>query len=216
VSPAKATSTICELSELTMIVGKSFIWLHLPKTGGSSFSQLLRKIDRDYNCGLVFDDDSLPLKHDSLELRVKRNPHFNYQEKKIFITIRRLDAWLVSDWYHKRNFNGLNLSWVPVQYGLYYSNRLGGVWTAADWWLKYFNIDKHNFYFLRTEYLCDDIKNILIPQALPSVEEKAIVVPRVNENPTISAQRLSIDDKFQTLFREVNPSWARIEEELYP
>ena len=49
-----------------MIVGARFLWLHLPKTGGTSMNRLFR--DRDI-AGVKVDADDTPTKHDSVALR---------------------------------------------------------------------------------------------------------------------------------------------------
>ena len=46
-----------------MIIGDTFLWLHLPKTGGTSMNLLFR---RKKLAGVVVDADSTAQKHDSV------------------------------------------------------------------------------------------------------------------------------------------------------
>ena len=85
-----------------MIIADAFLWLHLPKTGGTSMNRLFqeRKLS-----GVEVDDDSTSLKHDSVALRESRGP-WRANARQRFITSRRLDDWLISDWEHKRRHAG--------------------------------------------------------------------------------------------------------------
>ena len=142
-----------------MIEGENFVWLHLPKTGGTTMNKLFRERGLP---NVKVDPDDTPKKHDSIALREGRGG-WKAGNKKRFITTRRLEQWLISDWNHKRKHMGLeNLDFLPVRSGLFYSVRLGGIWVAADWWLKYFEVDS-NINTLRLEYLQEDINEKLLP-----------------------------------------------------
>lgn len=105
-----------------MIVADSFLWLHLPKTGGTSMNRLF--LDRAIP-NIAVDPDDVPAKHDSVPLREGRGD-WRAGGRRRFITARRLTDWLVSDWQHKRRHMGLpDLDFAPVRSGLSYSLRLG-------------------------------------------------------------------------------------------
>ena len=141
-----------------MIIGSSFVWLHLPKTGGTSTARLFRELSlRD----IFVDDDETDSKHDSLSLRQNLTGS-DIDSKKTFITIRQLPAWLISDWYHKTISIGLELPFEPVRSGLFYSLRLGGTWVAADYWLHYFGIEECDS-IIRLEHLEDDANRLVHP-----------------------------------------------------
>jgi len=141
-----------------MIIGPTFLWLHLPKTGGTSTARLFRELSvKD----IFIDDDETDSKHDSWSIRLKQSS-LNIDRKKAFITIRKLPAWLISDWHHKTISMGLELPFEPVQSGLFYSLRLGGTWVAADYWLNYFEIENCDA-IIRLEYLEEDANHLIQP-----------------------------------------------------
>jgi hypothetical protein len=148
-----------------MIIGPSFVWLHLPKTGGTATAHTFRSLNLP---NLTIDKDATDSKHDSLEMRMK-SKGIDIFDKKVFITSRRLPQWLLSDWHHKNIIMGLDLPFEPVKSGLFYSLRLGGTWVAADYWLNYFQVSQcHGA--IRLEELEADANRIvhsLLPSGTP-------------------------------------------------
>ena len=158
-----------------MIIAESFLWLHLPKTGGTSMNRLFR--DRT-DAGVQIDPDDTPAKHDSISLREGRSS-WRCANRQRFITFRSLESWLISDWNHKRrHLQSPDLDFNPVRSGLFYSLRLGGTWVAADWWLHYFQVD-HNVTALRLNHLVDDLNRHVLP-LLPSGSRRFQDLPREN------------------------------------
>jgi hypothetical protein len=194
-----------------VIIGESFLWLHLPKTGGTSMNRLIR--DHALS-GVVIDPDHTPLKHDSVPLRESRG-RWRAGKRRRFITARRLEHWLISDWQHKRRqMNLSDLDFEPVRSGLYYSLRLGGTWVAADWWLQYFEVDER-VTALRLEHLQDDLNHHLLP-LLPAGTAPFLAPPRENRKPTaIDADEpiLKADDLQR--IAAVNPRWTAWQERVY-
>ena len=132
------------------------------------------------------DDDCIP-KHDSVALRESRGP-WRANARQRFITSRRLEDWLISDWEHKRRHMQLpDLDFEPVRSGLFYSLRLGGTWVAADWWLQYFELDER-VTALRLEALHDDLNRLLLP-LLPEGTTPFQSPPKENARPTKPAQQ---------------------------
>ena len=194
-----------------VIHAPSFVWLHLPKTGGTSMNELVRQQNWP-DC--VVDPDHLDSKHDSIAVREK---HSNWRAggRRRFITARRLDQWLVSDWQHKRRHMGLpQLDFEPVRCGLFYSLRLGGTWVAADWWLQYFDVDAA-VTTLRLEHLQEDINRHLLP-LLPAGTASIGNLPQANAKPSRSAleETRFTEDDLQRI-AAVNPRWSRWEQQTY-
>ena len=194
-----------------MIHNDKFVWLHLPKTGGTTVHNLFKTMDIP---GLHVDDNNSKTKHDSLEHREKTG--WVSGKRKPFITFRRLEDWLISDWMHKKTWMGLeDLPFEPVQSGLFYSLRLGGTWVAADWWIQYFQIDD-TFTFLRLEHLEDDINKKLMhyvaesakPIKIKTRDNKNQNREKLNETHKIAAKNLD-------QIKLANPKWASIEADLY-
>lgn len=138
-----------------MIIGDRFVWLHLPKTGGTSTAKLFNTLS---NTSVVVDDQSLDCKHESVQARFAGLA----DSKSVFITLRRLPQWLLSDWHHKKLMMGLDIPFEPVKYGLFYSLRLGGVWVAADYWMRYFRIESCTG-VIRLEHLQEDAQAKIFP-----------------------------------------------------
>lgn len=196
---------------LLMIVADSFLWLHLPKTGGTSMNRLFR--DRRIP-GVEVDPDDTPAKHDSVALRESRGP-WRAGARRRFITARRLEAWLTSVWLHHRRHSNLPaLDFTPVRSGLFYSVRAGGVWMAADWWLRYFEVDA-GVQALRLEFLTDDLDRWvrpLLPGGTPAFAGGA--APWENARPVGSeVPAFSAEDRVR--LRAANPLWVRWEREVY-
>ena len=164
--------------------------------------------------GLHVDDNNSKTKHDSLERREQTG--WLSGQRKRFITFRRLEDWLISDWMHKKTWKGLeDLPLEPVQSGLFYSLRLGGTWVAADWWIQYFQIDD-SFTFLRLEHLEEDInkklKHFITDNTRPIRIRKQ---DNKNQNREKLSEAQKIDAKNLNRIKLTNPKWASIEETLY-
>jgi hypothetical protein len=194
-----------------LIIGDSFLLLHLPKTGGTSINRLFREHGLP---GLVVDPDETPQKHDSVHLRESRG-NWRAGGRRRFITARRLKHWLISDWQHKRRqMNMPNLDFEPVRSGLFYSLRLGGTWVAADWWLQYFEVDE-NVTALRLEHLQDDLNRHLLP-LLPEGTAPFQTPPRENRKPPAMAlDEPTLNAEDLKRITEVNPRWSAWQERVY-
>ena len=193
-----------------MIIADTFLWLHLPKTGGTSMTSLFH--DRQIS-GVDVDDDSTSLKHDSVALRESRGP-WRANARQRFITSRRLENWLISDWEHKRRHMHLpDLDFEPVRSGLFYSLRLGGTWVAADWWLHYFEFDKH-VTALRLEALHDDLNRLLLP-LLPEGTAPFEAPPRENARPAGPARHPTFSEAERQRIAAVNPLWNKWQTNVY-
>ena len=194
-----------------MIYNDNFVWLHLPKTGGTTVHNLFQNLAIP---GLHVDNNNSKTKHDSLERRAKTG--WRKGKRKPFITFRRLEDWLISDWMHKKTWMGLkDLPLEPVQSGLFYSLRLGGTWVAADWWIQYFQIDD-SFTFLRLEHLEEDINNQLLHHVADNM--KAIEIRKKdnkNQNRDALTETNQINPMNLDRIKLINPKWASIEASLY-
>ena len=164
--------------------------------------------------GVAVDPDETPQKHDSVPLRESRGS-WRAGDRRRFITARRLEHWLISDWQHKRRQMNLpDLDFEPVRSGLYYSLRLGGTWVAADWWLQYFEVDDR-VTALRLEHLQDDLNHHLLP-LLPEGTPRFHTPPRENRKPMAMAAdepRFSTEDLQR--IKAVNPRWSAWQERVY-
>ena len=193
-----------------MIQSSAFIWLHLPKTGGTSMNQLFRDLALS---DLEVDDDTTSAKHDSIALRESRGS-WRAGNRPRFITARRLSDWLISDWQHKRRHMNLSdLPFEPVRSGLFYSLRLGGTWVAADWWLQYFEVDERT-QALRLEHLAADLNSKLLP-LLPTGTAALPTPQRHNADPERQQRDIHFSAEDHQRMQAVNPRWWRWQQQVY-
>jgi hypothetical protein len=190
-----------------MLISNRFVWLHLPKTGGTSTAKLFRELNIP---GITVDPDHIDAKHESIENRLKS---FKSEEiRETIITTRRLANWLLSDWQHKTKKMGLTLPFEPVKSGLFYSLRLGGTWVAADYWIHYFNA-RSCTRVVRLEYLEEDSNRLVLP-LLPQGTNR-LKFPNANTN--------NYSHKIENFFNrndlkrihQNNPAWSSWEKDIY-
>ena len=190
-----------------MIITNKFIWLHLPKTGGTSTARTFRELDIP---GISVDPDDIDAKHESIESRLDGVK--SCQEKVSIITTRRLASWLLSDWHHKTKKMGLNLPFSPVTSGLFYSLRLGGTWVSADYWIHYFRATSCT-YTVRLEHLEEDSNNFVLP-LLPK-GTKPLQFPRQNTNQYSNKIEDYLGRSDLKRIYANNPAWSTWEMQTY-
>lgn len=160
-----------------MILHKDFIWLHLPRTGGTSTASWLRKVDLSLQLDLFITPQDQPAKHDNLAIRSLRlgSP---LESKIVAINFRPLPSWLLSNYHYALNA-GLNVPFERYLEGEFFSLRLGK-WCIADWWLEYFDINKVT-HFINTQALERDWRKLLntcginVPKEIRMEKENYIV-----------------------------------------
>ena len=190
-----------------MIRASTFIWLHLPKTGGTSTAGLFRNLNIS---GIAVDPDEEDSKHESIETRLGSSQRAG--DSLTIITSRRLASWLLSDWHHKTKKMGLDLPFEPVKSGLFYSLRLGGTWVAADYWIHYFNATECDR-VVRLENLEGDSNRLvwpLLPQGTPKLK-----FPERNSNTYARSIEHFFGRRDLQRIHANNPAWSAWEEAVY-
>lgn len=191
-----------------MITTDQFVWLHLPKTGGTSTARLFRSLNID---GISVDPDHVDAKHDSIETRTcNLNP--SQLGKKTLITSRRLSSWLLSDWHHKTKKIGLSLPFEPVKCGLFFSLRLGGIWVSADYWIQYFNA-RTCTHVIRLEHLEEDSNKLVRPLLPPGTPK--LTFPSQNINLYEKSIEYYFGARDLKRIHMNNPAWSEWEQEIY-
>lgn len=193
-----------------MIIYHNFIWLHLPKTAGTSTAELFRKLNID---GVIVDADDKDEKHQSIEDRLREGgARSSSTAKTKIITSRRLASWLISDWHHKTQKMGLKLPFEPVKSGLFYSLRLGGTWVAADYWIHYFKA-KSCTHTIRIENIEEDSNSIILP-LLPRGTQK-LKLPKKNKNNYNKSLEHFFGKRDLKRIYQNNPAWSSWENDIY-
>ena len=163
--------------------------------------------------GVAVDVDSTSRNHDSLALRESRG-QWRANNRQRFITCRRLEDWLISDWLFKRRHMQLNdLDFEPVRSGLFFCLRLGGTWVAADWWIHYFAMDAQVI-TLRLDELHSDLNSLLLP-LLPENTEPFDSTPHVNSQPSKERCQATFSPADQRRIAAVNPRWTAWQTRVY-
>ena len=190
-----------------MIISNRFIWLHLPKTGGTSTAKLFKELNVD---GISVDPDHVDAKHESIDNRL--GGWELSQDKATVITTRRLTSWLLSDWHHKTKKMGITLPFEPVKSGLFYSLRLGGTWVSADYWIHYFSATSCT-HTVRLEHLEEDSNRFVLP-LLPQ-ETNKLKFPKINTNEySRKIENFFGKSDLERIYQN-NPAWSAWENKVY-
>ncbi|WP_147405719.1 hypothetical protein [Cereibacter sphaeroides] len=201
-----------------VIVAKDWIWLHVPKCGGTSTEKMLHEIYEN-DPSVVFDPvgPKLPvIWHESVQTRQKKNPAFSAEGRKVIGNIRRLPYWLLSRVHFEvqRNGDAGLVTRAQLRDGKF-RGRAGpggkpGKLASADDMITNFAPDVTHW--MRTENLMEDMARTF---PLPP----GVALKEIREN----SGKLSYvkDVKFWFTRAELlnlykkNPVWAQIEQSVY-
>ena len=190
-----------------MVVTPEFVWLHLPRTAGTSTTDLMRKaqrsLPRSRRVDWVVDDDRLRDKHDNLASRGIRTGSARWPAR-VAMTFRPLEGWLLSNWKWATK-HGLHVPKERYLEGEFFSMRTGR-WCPADWWLEYFEVNRVTDW-IRMDCLESDL-NDLLQSVDPSLPR--IALPHLNELGVTEPMTLRPEAY------EANPQWTALEARLWP
>lgn len=197
-----------------MIIGPDFVWLHVPKCGGTSIERSLRNAFRNRR-DVHFDRKHLSEKdargrviwHHTIKLRHEHDPAFDPSGKKIVAAIRRLPNWLLSRVHYEAN-RSAGMAPTREQFVLGEFLEHSGVANSPEKMIRRFNrppVDD----WLRVEHLTDDMIRVF------GIDPADMV--RANESKIDYIKDLSFwftKDELRALYK-ANPTWAEIEEKAY-
>ena len=193
-----------------MILSPQLIWLHLPRTGGTTTVEAFRRAIADLpeseSCKWWIDDDRLRDKHDNLDIRHVRlgAPPL---AQKIAMNFRPLDEWLHSNWKWAVA-SGLNVDVNRYKNGEFFSLRVGK-WLPADWWLDYFGVTD-DFHLIRTTDLGVDLQGVMTKSGLTLQAP----LPHLNG---LGSSELEDAAPFRTeCAQSLNPKWTHYQCKLWP
>ena len=194
-----------------MIITPKLVWVHLPKTAGTTTDQLfvasgLRLLWRD--------SQATRLKH----LPPSEHPargELPLAGRRLVANFRRLPHWLLSNHHHKLQHMGLSIETAPMRQGLFWRDR-DQAWYPADWWLNRFGVDER-WILLRVEHLKSDFLSCL------RTHEPIGRVSRWRVRLVNGRNRSSYSRKLESWFTpsdlealySANPLWTALEQELY-
>lgn len=199
-----------------MVVGKNFIWLHVPKCGGHAVERALWAATR-WRRDIKF-DQRFPFHtgwHDSIRERLQADPTLELGGRKIVASFRRLPSWILSRvHYEAARAPHRHATREMICQGLYFEQN-GFVGSADSQIERYLADDVHRW--IRQEHLAEDFE-MAFGDLLP-IKSSAISKARKIRNKTEIDYPKRIEFHFTASDLEQlyasNPHWARLEEQLY-
>ena len=191
-----------------MIVGPDWIWLHVPKCGGTAVEQVLRKAFRRRR-DVVFDRvgrRSPVIWHHSLRRRREFDPDFDPSGKRVIGCIRRLPSWLLSRVHFEAERSKLIPTREQFLRGEFYEST--GYLSKADRMIREFDPPRVD-HWIRVEHMVEDLSE--------SFGLKLRSIPRVNEGKMPFIKDISLwftPEELRGLYA-ANPIWAALERQVY-
>ncbi len=180
-----------------MVIGKSFVWGHLGKTGGNTTLRLFQLFPELIEYA---DDISSLGKHETFSVRPVAG-------KARVLNIRRLPSWVLALSAHRARNDGRPMA----------SSEQMAESTEPDRYLGGFLQGGEIAHWLRVEYLKEDFLD-LISQYTEVSEARRLAVQRLR-----SLNRANYDrdlahwfsDSQIAVMHENNPLWAEVEQRVY-
>jgi hypothetical protein len=195
-----------------MIVSQSFVWAHIPKTGGDATATMIARVPR-----LVVLADHLRDNAKHLPFAERRG---SIEGRLLVANIRRLPDWALSHARHVERFG----AFPDYQPAGHQRPDTVAQSSAADEHLNLIVGEHEVDRWLRQEHLADDLVTFLREVAeLTAAEEHAVrSVGRVNDQRSAlqrlrppSPARFFTPEQIEALYAS-NPRWAEIERRVYP
>lgn len=193
-----------------MIVGPNFIWLHVPKCGGSSVENCLRATfgkTPGYEFDVITPEGPV-IWHQNIAERQKIQPEFSQGDRKIIACIRRLPSWILSRIHFEAARNGED--YVPKRADLIrgYFIESGRSLRKADQVIKYYMSSQVDSW-IRLENLKGDLEAAIGSEIDP--------IRKINETTIQYIKKLEFwftAEEIALLYKN-NPAWADIERRVY-
>ena len=198
-----------------MIVGRRFIWLHLPKTAGHAVEAAIR-------CAIVagdgceFDPPDFEGWHDSIPARRARDPAFACDGKVVLAGFRRLPWWILSRVHYEASRPPFRVATREMLCKGQFFERDGDVFSADDY-ARGFVASRVNRW-LRMEHLADDFLanfcDLFGERVRLGQRRLRRIINRTAVDYIKSVEFYFTGPELERLY-EANPVWASIERSLY-
>jgi hypothetical protein len=205
-----------------MIYSENFIWVHFPKIAGTKIEEIFKKYYSDVEdisqdiVGEVRTDGSQPW-HDSIADRLKYDPSFKLEGKKIIVCIRRLPNWLIS----RYNFEVERSKSLPHSLDELCESRFleaNGYLNQADYYIKKYLpkhfLDKPELTFIRMENFEEDFKSAFKDVIDLDLIPKGIFQKKSNVSKNHIDSTWLDDEKIRRMYA-TSPFWTAIEKLAY-
>ena len=194
-----------------MIVGPSFFFVHVPKTGGDSVRAWCHHLSRFGSDNAVPDwwveDSGSMTKHEP----ASRFPGAD-QKKHRIASFRRLSDWTLSMLHELTYHETLMRKWGIQGF----APETALVHPFADYYLETVTNGARINTWLRCEYLLDDFVRFFDKQIIPCDVGELRAVPtkpvrQYPHNPNLYWDSRDVENIYK-----LNPKWSLIEKRLYP
>lgn len=190
-----------------MIIGPDFIWLHFPKCAGTSVEKALSALYAGHP-GYRFDyvgPDAPMIWHDTIQMRLERDPSFEPGKRKVIACFRRLPSWILSRvHYEAARPPHHEATRDMIVSGRFYEQ--SGFVNHADYYASIYDTPSVDFW-IRTEHAAEDLARVL---GLPT---RAIAQLMPHDNRTQHSDQLT-DCEIKKLY-DACPKWTELEERIY-
>jgi len=193
-----------------MIISRSFIWAHIPKTGGTTITQMFNLFP---DLIIFQDNEKSHAKHDTFESKEKQF-RGTFNQKRI-MNFRCLPEWLTSIMFHMERCANMPFSKDNYKDGSVFLD-MGGIkeWYNIDDLLQSY-LDKPIDYFIRTEYLAHDFIKVMsnFKEFTPGDCEMIKMIRAGVGNYDKSKEYFS-KEEIEQIYMDC-PVWAQLERSLY-
>lgn len=194
-----------------MIISKSFIWAHLPKTGGTATTRIFNQFP---DLIVYQDNERSHAKHDTFKQKEQKFVKNDFPQKRI-MNFRKLPEWLISIMFHMQRCANIPFNKDNYKNGAVFLD-MGGVkkWYNIDELLKGY-LDKPIDYFIRVEYLAlDFIKAINNFKILSPGDCELIKSIRCGVGNYDKSKEYFTKEEISQIYDDC-PIWSNLEKTLY-
>lgn len=196
-----------------MIIGESFVWLHLPKCAGTTTTAaLLKNFNADTSVQFDATGEGEPIWHDTVEERERRSG-VSLSDKDILANIRRLPAYVVSKVHYTESLNP-DIHHTRKNLLTGYVMEADGSLYNADYLLGHYNA--HNVsHWVRTEHLKEDVISVFGKYLDVTGKDFSLLSERINSTDYSRGLAKWYSRREMARLYRKNPVWAKLERRVY-